>query len=181
VIVGDRKSGEIDLKELAEIRGEYFNEFLREARARISSKGKKMHMNLNVEFLRPDPPPTRYLAYPWNIRFDWKKWIDEGFCDEATLRNYQFTPDFILQDEFSLGVISECEKRGIPINYNRYIQRTEKYMRELEKVRSDGRFQSFIVYEVSTFLKSDEAGGIIDKKPDLTDAIREKGKEWGIG
>src|SRR2546422_10666387 len=86
----------------------------------IHRRGKKMQLHLNVEFLRPDPRPSRYLAYPWNVDFDWRGWLREGLADEATLRTFQYTPEFVLSDGFSREVIAECQRRSIPLHYNRY-------------------------------------------------------------
>jgi hypothetical protein len=169
-----------DLEKMAEIRGGYYTTFLQEAKRRIANAGKKCHVHMNAEFLRPDPPISRCLAYPWNIRFDWLEWLRAGIMDEATLRTFSFTPDFVLADLFSNTLISRCRDQGIPLNYTRYIQPSEQYVHDLEKVFLDGRFQSFIIYETANFLKFDEHDGIIVKKPDLVQAIRSKATELGI-
>lgn len=151
-------AAEIDPQLLAEIRGEYYTMFLREANALLKSRGKKMQVHLNVEFFRPDPPVSRRLAYPWNIRFDWRGWIEEGLLDEATLRTFQFTPEFVLGDAFSNEVIEACRARGIPLHYTRYcyLQPAEQFAEEMKRIAEDGRFESLIVYEVAGFMRLDD-------------------------
>ncbi len=171
---------EIDLNLLGQIRGEYFTDFLRQATRLVHSYGKKTQIHLNVEFLRPDPRPSRHIAYPWNVRYDWRGWLQGGLFDEATLRTFQYTPEFVLGDPFSQEVIAACRQRGMPIHYNRYINGTPAhYADELEYIYKDGRFQSFIVYEVSAFMAPTEQGGV-RTLGGWFDAIRNKAKALGI-
>jgi len=166
-------SAPLDAYRIAEIRGENYTQFLRGAKELARSYGKKLHHHLNVEYLREDPPFDRRLAYPWNMRIEWEKWLCEGLLDEATLRTFTFTPKFVLNDPFSLRVVDMCQKHGVPLNYNRYITGTpEDYCAECETIKSDGRFQSFIVYETATLLGSDGKDGITVHKPEFCEAIR---------
>ena len=113
------------------------------------------------------------MAYPWNIRMEWEKWLDEGLLDEVMLRTFTFTPKFVLNDPFSLRVMDMCQKHSVPINYNRYLIGTpEVYRSEYECIRDDGRFQTFIVYEVASLIHSDEKGGITILQPEMCDTIR---------
>jgi hypothetical protein len=163
----------VDVRRIAEIRGENYTQFLREAKKLVQSCGKKMHHHLNVEYLREDPPYGRRMAYPWNIRMEWEKWLEEGLLDEATLRTFEFAPKFVLNDPFSLRVMDMCKKHGVPINYNRYISGTpENYSAEYELIRGDGRFRSFIVYEAAALMRSDENGGIKILQPEMCEAIK---------
>ena len=113
-----RRYGELpicdfDSGKIADIQGEQFDLFLGEAVKLIRARGKKTQIHLNVEYLRPDPQPSRYIAYPWNIRFDWVGWLDKGWADEATLRTYQVTIEFVREeDSFSQEVIAACRDRG---------------------------------------------------------------------
>ena len=162
----------VDVRRVAEIRGENYTRFLREAKKIVNSFGKKMHHHLNVEYFREEPPYDRRMAYPWNMRIEWEKWLEEGLLDEATLRTFTFTPAFVLNDPFSLRVVDMCKRHGVPVNYNRYINGTpESYRAEYDLVKSDGRFQTFIVYEVATLMESDGKDGIKILKPELCDAI----------
>ena len=173
-------SGALNLDLLAEMRGAHYDRFLRAAKALIASYGKRMQIHLNVEFLRPVPRPSRYIAHPWNIRFNWKGWLEEGLADEATLRTFQYTPDFVLNDPFSQEVIAECQKRHIPMHYNRYLSRPPaQYVQELEQIYKDGRFETFIVYETASFMTPDDHGGVTTFGG-WFEAIRDKARSLGL-
>jgi hypothetical protein len=176
-------TGDFDLQLLSRIRGDHFNAFLRRTRSLIVASGKKMQLHLNVEFLRPDPRPSRRLAYPWNISSDWRQWIKEGLLDEATLRNFQYTPEFVLADAFSNEIMRECTQDHIPIHYNRYTgfprRSPAAYVQDLQRVYDDGRFRGFIIYETADFIVPDPHGrvsvmGGFDK------AIRQKARQLNL-
>ena len=73
-------------------------DFLRQARKLISDRGKRMRINLQMDYLRPDPPITRLLAYPANMEIQWRKWVYEGLMDEAVFRFVNFAFDQIIDD-----------------------------------------------------------------------------------
>ena len=58
------------LEKVAEVRGEAYTEFLHKCKKRLAASGKRMRYHLQVDFLRPSPPPARRLAYPANLRFE---------------------------------------------------------------------------------------------------------------
>jgi hypothetical protein len=179
---GDTPERDVDLGLLAEIRGERYDAFLGRARDLIRGRGKTMQLHFNVEFLRPEPRPSRRLAYPWNIRFDWRKWIDAGLAGEATLRTFQYTPEFVLGDPFSLSVIGELGRRGIPIHYNRYVRYPANpatdYVREVRRLAEDGRFRSVIVYETNSFLSP--SGDGVEPKGDFHATLAEEARRLGL-
>jgi len=141
---------------IAQVRGDAYTDFLREAKRLIAGRGKRMRVNLNIDWFRSDPPPARRLAYPANICFDWANWVNDGLLDEGILRMYELPFDTIFSDPVAADMIAACEKRKIPISVNRYIN--PDYPTEFERVRRDGRFCGFILYETATFLKFDAQG-----------------------
>ena len=171
-----------DPQQIAKYRGQQYTAFLWKARERIRARGKKTQLHLNVEFFRPDPRPSRRLAYPWNIEFDWRGWLKEGLADEATLRTFQYTPEFVLNDAFSKEVIAECQRHGVPMHYNRYMsvpgKPASEYVKDLERIHRDGRFQSFIVYEASSFLIPEGEG--LTPKYGIFEAVRDQAKALGL-
>ncbi len=173
---------DFDLDRLAEIQGEHFDLFLDSAVEMIRACGKQTQIHLNVEFLRPDPRPSRHIAYPWNVRYDWRGWLAKGWFDEATLRTYQVTPDFVLEeDTFSREVVAACQDRGIPLHYNRYINGSpEHYAGELEQVYRDGRCSGFIVYETAELVMKPDPQGGVTTQGGVFEAIRDKARELGI-
>ena len=148
---------------LADLRGEYYTEFLKDASSLIRSANKKMQVHIDTDLLSPN----LYLAaftFPMNIKFDWEKWISEGICDEATLRSLEIGPDQISTNTISHKVIAACWKKSIPLHFNRYITEIcvsskgssfEELIREIEIIRGDGIFRSFILYEGANLIGQD--------------------------
>jgi len=72
--------GKTDSETIARVRGDAYTNFLRQAKHLIASNGKRMRINLNIDWFRSDPPPARRLAYPAN------KSIVSPTSDSAHLR-----------------------------------------------------------------------------------------------
>ena len=151
------RRGKADSEGVAQVRGEAYTSFLREAKSLIASHDKRMRINLNLDWFRATPPPDRRLAYPANIHYDWKGWVDQGLLDEAILRMYKLPFDTIFSDSVAEQMLARCEKNGIPVTVNRYIN--PDYPAQFERIRDDGRFSGFILYETANFLKFEEDGG----------------------
>lgn len=148
--------GKSDNETIAQVRGDAYTNFLRQAKRLITSNGKLMRINLNIDWFRPDPPPARRLAYPANIHYDWKRWVDEGLLDEGILRIFQLPFDTVFSDPIAGDMISSCEEKGIPIAVNRYV--SPSYPAEFKQVQQDGRFSGFILYETATFMRFSDQG-----------------------
>lgn len=173
-------SGPWDPAVIAEIRGECYTDFLRQAKRLISERGAKMQIHLNEEFAKEVPQRSRYLAFPWNIRFDWERWLEEGIMDEATLRTFDLEPQTVLADDLAQRVIAACNRFAVPLHYNRYIyyQSAEQFGEELELIRGDGRFESLIVYEAASYLTADEELGVRIVKEPFVEVIQDKARQW---
>jgi len=155
-------------KLLSDLRGEYYTDFLRSASKMIRAAGKKVQLHLEVDRLRGDTPPSRYMSYPWNITFDWQGWLNENLADEITLNSFAQSayiyPDNLLDDRFAQELIEACYARALPIHYNRYIRMVpapDKIKEEIQKVHRDGRIRSFILYEVAEMMSPDEKGNMV--------------------
>jgi len=135
---------------IAQVRGEAYTRFLRQAKELIASRGKRMRINLNIDWFRADPPPVRRLAYSANIYYDWKRWLDEGLLDEGILRLFHLPFDSVFNDSVAGEMIAACQEKGIPLTVSRYIN--PQYPEEFSRVRNDGRFSGFILYEAASCL-----------------------------
>lgn len=151
------RRGQTDLSTIAAVRGEAYTEFLRQAKLLIGSRGKRMRINLNIDWFRPDRPANRALAYPANMDFDWRTWVDEGLLDEAIMRMFQFPFDALFDDAVAREMIERCRERGIPLTVNRYVKPTAPD--EFTRTRADGRFAGFILYETASYLRFTPEGG----------------------
>ncbi len=153
-----RRRGKTDLRTISKVRGEAYTEFLRAAKRLIAARGKQMRVNLNIDWFRPDPPPNRRLAYPANIEFDWRRWVDEGLMDEGILRMFHLPLNHVFGgDAVTKEMIDRCSKKGIPLTVNRYINPSSPD--EFDRVRRDARFCGFIMYETASYLRFQPDGG----------------------
>jgi hypothetical protein len=152
-----QRRGSVDPVTVSQVRGDTYTEFLRQAKRLISSRGKRMRINLQADYYRPHPPADRLLAYPVNLDFQWRRWVEEGLMDEAIFRFFALPFDCIRDDPVSDEIIDHCRKRGLPITVNRYIH-ADSLPAEVRQVFGDGRFAGFILYETSSFLRLDADG-----------------------
>ena len=151
------RRGSRDAETIAKVRGEAYTKFLRKAKALVASRGKQMRINLNIDWFRPDPPPPRRLAYPLNIDFEWRRWVEEGLLDEGILRLYHLPFDSIFSDPVAAEMIAKCEGKGIPLVVNRYIN--PGYPEEFARVLEDKCFSGFVIYEAASFLRFQDPPG----------------------
>jgi len=169
------RRGKTGLDGIAEVRGEAYTEFLREAKRLIAARGRRMRINLNIDWFRPDPPANRRLAYPANIDFDWKRWVDEGLLDEGILRMFQLPFDSIFDDAVAQEMIERCRGRDIPLTVNRYIHPTSAD--EFDRARADGRFAGFIMYETASYLRFDADGACSVANDTVAEIVRRANPE----
>ena len=151
-----QRRGGVDEATIAAVRGDAYTDFLRRAKALLAASGKRMRINLNMDWFRPDPAFGRKLAYPANMDFNWRQWVAEGLLDEGILRMFALPFDAIFEDATTAQMIDCCQAKGIPITVNRYIQPTG--VEEFGRVRADGRFSGYILYETASYLEYDALG-----------------------
>jgi hypothetical protein len=147
-------------KNVARVRGDAYTQFLREAKSLCVARGRRMRINFQLDWYRAPQPRYRALAYPANIDFQWRRWIEEGLCDEAILRFYSQPPECVYEDEIAIEVIERCQKHATPIVVNQYINLhpVEVFQDSCARARNDGRFAGFILYETCDFVDF-HAGG----------------------
>ena len=130
-----------DLNRLAELRGEFYTEFMRSVSARIHEANKKMQVHINTDLLSPDyTHKINPFTYPRNIHFDWEKWLETGIADEVTLRSLVLRPEQLASDPYSQLVINKCQDLRIPLHYNLYLTQVgpafEDLQREIELIQA---------------------------------------------
>lgn len=154
------KSGTLE-ERIATARGVAYTRFLAEASRRIRSRGARARIHLNVDWHRKlGRPACRALAYPGHMDFPWQEWIDDGLFDDVTLRAYHYPFTALFDDPVAKEMMEKSQARGLPIFVPRYIQggTDGAYAAQYERVRRDGRFAGFQVYEVQTMLTLNAAG-----------------------
>ena len=85
--------------------------------------------------------------------------------DEAVLRFFVIKPGAVLGDPMTQEVMDRCRRDGLPVTFDQYLGHAGSavegpgVVEQLKRVRADGRFSGFILYETSTFLHFDAQGG----------------------
>ncbi len=143
---------------ISKVRGEAYTDFLRQSKKMISSRGKRMRINFQIDWYRDNPPRCRNLAYPANLNFDWRTWIAEGLLDEGMIRFFALPFDSVFNDDVAKEITDLCRRKNLPVYVNRYIQ-PKTLKEEYQRVHDDGRFAGFIIYEVSSYVKYTPDGG----------------------
>ncbi|MSP13009.1 MAG: hypothetical protein EXR62_08625 [Chloroflexi bacterium] len=180
----------VDLVKLAQLRGETYSNFLREARSHISQAGKPMYIHLHTEAFRENIPPGAIMGFPANMQFDWQGWLQEGLVDGITLRTSWFEaceaegdrrgksrrgllPD-VLADPVITDAIQTVTQFDLPIYLTRYIDAStpEFYPAEIDLAYSDGRFNGFDLYE-GMYLCQPDSQGHVKPAPQWTIPIKE--------
>ena len=189
-------SGE-DRRLIAEIRGEYYTDYLRGMSRRVRAAGRKLQFHLHTEAFRPDPGHGRIMGFPANLHFDWKTWLAEGLFDGATLRTSWFEAwedppdggadrqllDNALGDPVAEEAMSVANRAGVPLYLNRYVARAiddEGYVANFEAVYNDERLSGFDLYESGTLMHAKPDASGLDYAGRCMDLIRAKSRKLGI-
>ncbi len=153
------------LEAVPQVRGEAYTAFLQKARTLLREHGRAMRINLNIDYYRPDPPGSQLPAYPRNIDFNWKQWVEMDLLDEAIMRFFHSPFDWLFDDPIARDMIATCERHGVSVVVNRYMINSvglppsnADHEAEFRRVRQDGRFAGFILYESDAFGGWDEQG-----------------------
>ncbi len=193
----DPTTDQEDLKKIAELRGEHYTAFLKEASQAVRENGKKMHVHLHAEAFRPDPCYGQLMAFPANLHFDWKRWLREGLIDSATLRTswWEAVEDAsdkepsrsrlenALEDPVVKEMLSVSNEVNVPVTINRYVHRavgTEEYVSDLETIFNDNRFSGFDLYEFKNLARPTPDGSRLIHYEDRIDRIIPKVTELGL-
>lgn len=164
VLAQCRQRGQVDRPTIAAVRGDAYTAFLARAKRLINSRDAAMRIHFQIDWYRPDPPLSRRLAYPANLEFQWQRWIEEGLTDEAVLRFFALPFDCVFDDPVAQELVARCRGKGIPVTVNRYLH-PDTLADEFQRVRRDGRFAGFILYETCSFLKILPGGGCENTVP----------------
>jgi len=87
----DIRTETFDPKALAELRGEYVTQFLRELHASLAAAGKKLCVRISPDAADSHMPELWRaagkvkLSTAGNIRMDWERWVQEGLVDELNV------------------------------------------------------------------------------------------------
>jgi hypothetical protein len=170
---------------LGEVRGDFYDQFLRRVKGRLDAAGKRMHIHLEVESFRPDAVQARRRTRPGNIAFHWQRWLREGLPHECTLMGVQWTPQQILTDPVGRQMLAAAAEAGVPVNLRHFMWTTRDgptHAERLEYAFRDEAVAGYNLYETASFYDTRALGsdGALQYYPGMLEAIRDKVKELGI-
>ncbi|MGC9065175.1 MAG: hypothetical protein ACP5JO_00905 [Candidatus Ratteibacteria bacterium] len=171
------------LSEISKVRTKAYSEFLKKASVLIRSHGKKVRLNLNVDWFRhaSERPGRRKLAFPANIDFEWEKWIDQHIMDQAVLRIFAKPFSGIFgQDPVATRMIEKCYQHKIPLTVNRYVWNNDALVDESVKVYENEKFSGFILYETWSFIEFEKNGNCRISLPEMTPVVNMPEELWKI-
>ncbi|HOJ30746.1 MAG TPA: hypothetical protein PK165_01620 [bacterium] len=169
------------LAEITRVRTQAYSAFLKKASHLIRTNGKKVRINLNVDWFR-DPsqrPGRRKLAFPANIDFEWENWIDQHIMDQAVLRI--FAKDFsgiFGKDDVASKMIEKCYQNKIPLTVSRYVWNNDGLMDEFIKVYENEKFNGFILYETWSFIEFEKNGNCRISFPEMMPVVNMPDQLW---
>jgi hypothetical protein len=144
-----------DYEKVRRLRGEFFTQFLREAKAVTRRYGKKLAIHFEP---RMGVPAS--LEPVMQIFWDWETWLNEGIMDELTLKYWTSHSTYIHEK-----VLPVARRKGIPVLVEcqlidprtdvRGVEKAERVIREAHAAGFDG----VIWYEAWGFLMPNPAGG----------------------
>ena len=182
----DPDTGYFDPELLGAVRGEFFDRFLRAAKARLSAAGKKLSVHTEMEGFRPDSCQARWRSMP-NIIFNWRNWLRSGLADEATLFGRAWNVDRLLEDPLTQEMLGEAAAAGVPVHMNNPVGHHAEEMSDPEKLEysyNKGGLGGYCFYETAAMYDGAEpvsADGTLNFRPGLLESIRETVDSLGLG
>jgi hypothetical protein len=153
-----------------ELRGEFYTQFLRQARQEIQNKGKRLQ--LHIEDMMEG---TSEASCPMEIFWDWQSWLKEGLADEVTFK--VLNPDN-LQTHFGRTLIQQCRRNKIPLYYSPFINAWGVLGRPdwqdflAKRIRNSG-INGLVIYEHSFIYVAQLDGTLVNREKPLTEFLAE--------
>ena len=185
-----------DLDRLAQLRGEHYTSFLREASGTIRRAGKAVLIHMHPDGFRPNLNARQWFGFSGNVYFDWKAWMREGLADGSTLRTSRFhrmedpatgqerraPQSQVLADPVVEEMLSFARESDVPVYLNGFsaLTPTDEYVSDLRDIVGDERFAGFDLYECGDMLwpKPDASG--LEAAGDKIGRIRATAQELGL-
>lgn len=171
-VYGKCEEKDMDPQKIAKIRGDVYSQLFIEGAKKVRESGKKVALQLNLEMLHDPIPLDRIFAYPMNVEWQWRRWIDEIKPDEVVIRTFCYMPEFVFSDPQSMEIINAAKVLNVPMTYERYIDKGD-FIKDYKTVKDSGLFDSITLYETCCAFGFDENGKIFDRNPEFIKALKE--------
>lgn len=190
--------GSTDPGAVAAHRGDRYTDFLRAAGHRTRAAGRRFLAHLHTEAFRPDPVHGALMGIPPTIDFQWRRWLDEGLLDGATLRTSWYESlgpaerddlPALLASPVVAETIAHAGARNVPLFLNRYAmdggirregERLERYLDDLEYAFRHPALAGFDVYENWALQQPTRDGSRLAPVGDFLPKIAERARRLGI-
>ena len=170
---------------LGALRGEFFDQFLRAAKRRLSAAGKRMQVHAEMESFRPDACQSRRRTRPGNITFNWRSWLRTGLADEATLFGRGWMPEQMLNDALTLEMLREAAAADVPVHLSKAVGHSRDggvHADLLEYICRFGGLAGYTLYETAAMYDGQHLGsdGRLQFHPGLCEGIRDRVRSLGL-
>ncbi len=171
---------------LGDLRGDFFDQFLGAAKARLSAAEIRMQLHVEVESFRSDAAPSRVRTRPGNITFHWRRWLRTGLADEVTLFARAWMPARVLADAFVQDVLAEVKAADVPAHLSEPLGLSGgdggKLADQIEYAYRSGALAGYTLYETAALFERRHTGADarLQFYPGLTEAVRERAKDLGL-
>ena len=177
---------------IGDVRGDFFDQFLRRAKHRLKAAGKSFQLHLEVESFRPDACQSRWRTRPGNLNFHWRRWLRSGLADEVTLFGRGWTPERILDDALAKEMIAEANASNVPVHLSKQVMLTAFHgddAREgnqladwLDLAYRSGDLAGYTFYETAGLYDCENIGsdGKLQFHPGVLESIRNRAESLGL-
>jgi hypothetical protein len=170
---------------LGALRGEFFDQFLRATKRRLSAAGKRMQVHAEMESFRPDACQSRRRTRPGNITFNWRSWLRTGLADEATLFGRGWMPEQMLNDALTLEMLREAADADVPVHLSKAVGHSRDgriHADLLEYIYRFGGLAGYTLYETAAMYNGQHLGsdGQLQFHPGLCEGIRDRVRSLGL-
>ena len=158
---------DFDREKWRRLRGEYYTQFLREAKQELKKHSKKLQVHINGMMAgTPDTPTTM------DIHWNWRQWLDEGIPDAVTFQ--ALAADRTFRNHMGRELIKACYDKSIPIYYRPFVGSAQELKDWTALGMRDSGLNGFVVYESATLYASQADGTIKDIRPGLVAYLKKR-------
>lgn len=158
---------DFDKELLRRLRGEDYTEFYRQAKALVTTYGKKLGLHLSPTLnLQPE------LGAAMGLHWDWQTWIDEGLADSITLK--EVGPG----SRAARDILPRTRKHGLPVTYSPYANHLwarpggEQVCGEWIRLAKQYGYDGYQLYESAAVLRGTQDGRLVMRQPALRELFR---------
>lgn len=156
---------DFDREKQVDIIARHYSEFYRKASGLIRQNGRRVQIHIG----------TGTIGRLRGLKWEWDKWINEGFADEITLKEAAPGGSALLDMVYPLSA-----EKNVPLHVCPYLCDASKeeawwraFSNQLNRSAAEGRENGFILYESAYFVRVEDGGGIHVKLPHAESAFRE--------